>query len=642
MAMWIHVWKDILIICLLTFSLLSEANSLKQQRQNFILAEQMIKQGDEQGYAAIKTSLEKYPLYFYLQYQWLSKHLQQGAKVKAFIKANKGNRYTRQLRSNWLSHLYRQKKWREFTQNYKKSKSRLWQCRYQWARYKQNYQTLALKATRKIWLSGRSLPKDCDPLLKKFVQSKFFTQKIIWQRFKLAVNLRQAALARYLSKQLTDKALYKQANFWLKVIKNPVLIADTKFLRGLPQSPRSELFVYAMKRLINQDVERAFVLWRAQQSVVQLSKKQRYKVNRALALQFAFSKSTKAYALFKQLSHLDKVTREWAVRAALIEGNWSHVQQALNKLLMTEKKTQRWQYWQAKVFANMQQPERSTAIFKALAKERGYYGFMAADTLQKDYFWSDKPIVVEQQKRLDLLASKDFSIVEEFKVQGKQDEAKKFWWSVVRRFNKKDLLVAAKIAQQWRWHKQAILTVAQAKEWDDLALRFPIEYQAKIDENAKLQDLEPMIIYGLVRRESLFDQQANSPAGALGLMQVMPKTGRQVAKALQVTWHSKKDLLKAPINLKFGTFYYKQMLEKFGGNFALAAAAYNAGPHRVIRWLNHDNSYAADVWIETIPFKETRGYVAAVLTYALVYQYRTGGKGLKMRDMMGIIKARKS
>jgi len=240
------------------------------------------------------------------------------------------------------------------------------------------------------------------------------------------------------------------------------------------------------------------------------------------------------------------------------------------------------------------------------------------------------------------LASKDFSIIEEFKAQGKHDEAKKFWWSVVRRFNKKDLLVAAKIAQQWRWHKQAILAVSQVKEWDDLALRFPIEHQVKINENAKLQDLEPMIIYGLIRRESLFDEQANSPVGALGLMQIMPKTGKQVAKTLQMSWHSKKDLLNVPVNVRFGTFYYKQMLEKFAGNFALAAAAYNAGPHRVIKWLNHDNSYATDVWIETIPYKETRGYVAAVLTYALVYQYRTGGKGLKMLDMMGIIKARKS
>jgi len=640
--MWLHVWKNILIIYLLAFSLLSEANSLQQQRQNFILAEQMIKQRNDKGYAAIKTSLEKYPLYFYLQYQWLSKHLQQGVKVKAFIRANNGNRYTRQLRSDWLRYLYKHKKWREFTENYKYSKSRLWQCRYQWARYKQNYKTLALKATQKIWLTGHSLPKDCDVLLKKFVQSKFFTQKIIWQRFKLAVNASQPALARYLFKKLTDKALHKQASFWLKLMKKPKLIAHTQFLQGLPQTSRSELFVYAIKRLINQDVERALALWKRQQSTLQLSKKQRHKVNRALALQLAFSKSTKAYVLFKQLSHLDKVTREWAVRAALIEGNWSHVQQALNKLSVTEKKTQRWQYWQAKAFAKTQHPERSAAIFKVLAKERGYYGFMAADTLQKDYLWSDKPIVVEQQKRLDLLASKDFSIVEEFKAQDKHDEAKKFWWSVVRRFNKKDLLVAAKIAQQWRWHKQAILAVAQAQEWDDLVLRFPIEYKSKIDENAKLQDLEPMIIYGLVRRESLFDKQANSPAGALGLMQVMPKTGRQVAKALQVTWHSKKDLLKAPINLRFGIFYYKQMLGKFGGNFALAAAAYNAGPHRVIRWLNHDNNYAADVWIETIPFKETRGYVAAVLTYALVYQYRTGGKGLKMRDMMGIIKARKS
>ncbi len=640
--MWLHVWKSILMTYLLAFCLLSEANSLTQQRQDFIVAEQMIKQGDAKGYTAIKTRLKSYPLYFYLQYQWLSKHLEQASEIKAFIKANQGNPYTRKLRFDWLGYLYKQKKWHEFTKNYKNSKSRLWQCRYQWARYQQNYKTVALKATQKIWLTGRSLPKVCDPLLKKFKHSKFFTQKIIWQRFMLALYAKQAGLARYLVKQLRAKRLHQQAVFWLKLMQNPALVADIRFLQGLPSSARSELFVYAMQRLINQDVERALVVWEAQQAVLPLTQKQRDKVNRALALQFSFSKSTKAYALFQSVRHLDKVAREWAVRAALIEGNWSHVQQALNGLSITEKKTSRWQYWQAKAFAKTQQPKKSELIFKALAKERGYYGFMAADFLQQEYVWSNKPIVIEQQEILDLLASRNFSIVNEFKVQGKHDEAKNFWWRVVRQFNKKDLLVAAKIAQQWHWHKQAILTVAQAQAWDDLVLRFPIEHVSQIHENAQLHDLEPMIIYGLIRRESLFDERANSPVGALGLMQIMPKTGQQVAKALQISHYSKRDLLKAAVNLKLGAFYYKQMLGQFEGNFALAAAAYNAGPHRVIRWLKHDKHYTADVWIETIPFKETRGYVAAVLTYALVYQYRMGGKGLKMRDMMGIIKPRKS
>jgi soluble lytic murein transglycosylase len=182
------------------------------------------------------------------------------------------------------------------------------------------------------------------------------------------------------------------------------------------------------------------------------------------------------------------------------------------------------------------------------------------------------------------------------------------------------------------------LTVARAKSWDDVGLRFPIDYADEIKKNATLQGLDTPIIYGLVRRESMFDKLAHSPAGALGLMQIMPRTGRQIAKEMKLRWRSKSALLDAELNLKFGAYYYKQMLTKYEGNFALAAAAYNAGPHRVDRWIKTESGYPADIWVETIPYKETRGYVAAVLTYALVYQHRMGENKLTMQDFMLNIK----
>ena len=105
-------------------------------------------------------------------------------------------------------------------------------------------------------------------------------------------------------------------------------------------------------------------------------------------------------------------------------------------------------------------------------------------------------------------------------------------------------------------------------------------------------------------------------------------------KDLRQKWRSKSILLHAESNLKFGSFYYKQMLDKFDGNYVLAAAAYNAGPHRVNRWLNSDDSLPADVWMETIPYKETRGYVAAVLTYAMIYQQQITEKKTHISDFL--------
>jgi len=119
----------------------------------------------------------------------------------------------------------------------------------------------------------------------------------------------------------------------------------------------------------------------------------------------------------------------------------------------------------------------------------------------------------------------------------------------------------------------------------------------------------------------------------------MPKTGKQIAQQIGVPWKSKIDLLQVSTNIKFGTYYYKQMIDKFSGHLALAIAAYNAGPTGVKRWLKIDRNYATDVWIETIPYKETREYVAAVLTYTLIYQRRIGREKNLMIDFMNEIEA---
>ncbi|MCK5354357.1 MAG: transglycosylase SLT domain-containing protein, partial [Methyloprofundus sp.] len=475
------------------------------------------------------------------------------------------------------------------------------QCRYQWARYQLNYKTKALTATQKIWLTGRSLPKACDPLLAKFSSSSFLTQALIWQRFELAVKAKQFKLAAYLSKKLSNSTAQKVASQWLTLSNRPQLVATGSFLQGVSRDQQADMLVYAMKRLISQDVDKAIPIWQKNQPQYQLSQAQINKIERAIALQLAFNKSDQAYTWFTKLSTLDSTTRIWAVRAALIEQNWTHVQSALNKLTAQEKQKLRWKYWQARTYLQTNQQTKGLALFAELAKERDYYGFIAADYLQQDYRLQDKPIIFDEAKRAALLSSKSFKVINEFQLLQRDKEAQLNWWNALRNIKGNDLLIAAKIAQQWQWHKLAILTVAKVKSWDDVSLRFPIDYADKIQQNAHIQQLDQAIIYGLVRRESMFDEKAQSPVGALGLMQVMPRTGKQIAKEISFSLKSSSDLLEASTNIKFGAYYYKQMLDQFSGHYALAAAAYNAGPHRVIRWTKLEREFPADIWIETIP-----------------------------------------
>ncbi len=203
-------------------------------------------------------------------------------------------------------------------------------------------------------------------------------------------------------------------------------------------------------------------------------------------------------------------------------------------------------------------------------------------------------------------------------------EARREWMHAIKNLSRPQLLGAAKLAQRWNLDNLAIMTVARAGHRDDLALRFPLSYFQPVVYHAGQQQLDPAILYGLLRRESAFNSQAYSPAGARGLMQLLPQTGEQMARLLHDRWPSASVLFNPDANLRYGAAYFARMLDRFEHHHVLATAAYNAGPGRVSRWLPEGQAMPADIWMETIPFSETREYIAAVLEYAIVYQHRMG------------------
>lgn len=113
---------------------------------------------------------------------------------------------------------------------------------------------------------------------------------------------------------------------------------------------------------------------------------------------------------------------------------------------------------------------------------------------------------------------------------------------------------------------------------------------------------------------------ARSSSGALGVMQLMPSTAELVARKLGVSYKNNTSLTDPDLNIQLATNYLSQMLRRFDNNRILASAAYNAGPGRVNQWLDPDMPF--DVWIEIIPFSETRGYVQNVLMFSSIYSRR--------------------
>jgi len=606
--------------------------SLQDQRKEFLLTEKIIKKGGSPLLFSRDDVLLHYPLYPYLQYQWLQKNFAETKKIKDFLRYYKDTRYAGLLRYKWQIYLAKHKNWPEFIAQYKKTNNTKLQCYYYRAKYNLGAKTEALTGAKKLWVVGKSQPSECDPVFKALLGSSFLTKDMLWQRFDSAVSKRKLPVAKYV-KKLMSKNDQKTAQLWLNVHSNPSLIQNKKLLnKKLAQS--GLIFAHGIDRLARKNLKKAISLWDARKDEFTINEVTIRRIEQRLAMSLAYNRNDKAYQRLSKLSKPDEKAKEWRIRTALRAQNWPDVKESISALSKEDKKKEKWRYWLARASENTDKPKVANFIYSRLADERSYYGYLSAEKLNKQYQLSDNPIQVLPAMFKRFKNKKDFLVVAELIAVNKKLEAKRQWWYAVKKLDKKGILLAAKYAQELKWKQVAIFTLAKAKYWDDVAVRFPLAFKAQVQQNAKRQKLNPAIIFGLIRRESAFNKNARSPVGARGLMQIMPKTGQQIARELKEKWKSTNELLNPTTNLKYGSYYYKKLLNQFGGHYALAAAAYNAGPHRVNRWLPAANTMAADIWIETIPFKETRAYVSAVLTYALIYQKQLKKNILTMKDFM--------
>ena len=197
-----------------------------------------------------------------------------------------------------------------------------------------------------------------------------------------------------------------------------------------------------------------------------------------------------------------------------------------------------------------------------------------------------------------------------------------------------ELVQAAILAQRWGWHSRAIAAAASVGEFDDLSLRYPLPFQQTFQQYSAEASIPLTWAYGVARSESLFMRDVRSSAGAVGLMQLMPATGRKVAKQIRLPYLGLNTLTDPGSNIRLGTTYLSQMAERFGGNRVLATTAYNAGPHRVEDWLPETGTLDARVWIENIPFNETRQYVRRVMEAETIFHWRMTGQTRRLSDEM--------
>lgn len=147
------------------------------------------------------------------------------------------------------------------------------------------------------------------------------------------------------------------------------------------------------------------------------------------------------------------------------------------------------------------------------------------------------------------------------------------------------------------------------------------EYSDFVYKYSKIYNIDPLLVFSIIKAESNFNRNAVSTKGAVGLMQITPSTGQDISKQLRDKYFKREDLLNPELNIKYGCFYFKKMIDMYNGDINLALMAYNAGYGNVNKWID---KMGENLTIEEIPFYETRNYVKKINKYYNIYRYLYG------------------
>jgi len=603
---------------------------LAQQRQLYKKIKPDLQRGSTANFNSHRDQLKSYPLYPYLEYARISRNisLSNQQAIDDFLRHYGDVPVARTLRKRWLQVLYKRQRWPLFLSYYEPtSAATAQQCQYHYARYKSGLQKAALDDALRLWTVGKSQPQACDPLFKLLTDKNRITEAVAWQRYTLAVLNHKFQLARYIERFFVTAQYREKAAWYLAVDRNPTQVGNYALLAEDSADNRA-LIEHAIAHLARKRATEAMKHWaryRQTHSFDEAAQRRMlpHLVNGLHNQEYA--EAARGY-LNDNIALADSKLLEGQLRILLRAEQWLVLKKWITTLPEANRAEQHWRYWLARAqLMTSSDPEvidQAKTTFRELSRFRSFYGFLASDRVGNPYRMAENPLPIEPAT-IDALANSPAMLrVRELFAQDENLAARREWYATTKSLETEQWLVAAQIAHQQHWYPQSILAMAKARYWDDLDIRFPQPYRQAFEKQARAVDLPLTLLFAISRQESAFAAGVTSPAGARGLMQLMPATAKQVAKRHNIRYKSRQQLFDPEKNISLGSRYFKDLMQRFSDNRILSIASYNAGPHRVSRWRKKTaGKLPYDAWIETIPYRETRQYVKNVLAYTLIFAH---------------------
>lgn len=568
------------------------------------------------------------------------------AQITQRLAALQGSYWEDRLRADWLALLARREQWDLFDAQwplYRMRDERSLLCTgtlREWQRGTATSERAAADIAR-WWHAQREIDQGCAQAARLMLAKNALEEDVVWHRARLAMEVNQPSAAEQ-AMAMVDPARAKTVH---AIAKQPERYLNDKVTAF--RTSTKELVTLALIRLAANNPEAAVRALQNNRWRIQLTGEERSWVWGAIGKRQAQRLQDNALTSFAQgqanAMHDDHLA--WKTRAALRAGQWGVADNAIAAMSPEQQQDPTWVYWKARVklaqMPTQAQNEQAQAMLRSIASTRHFYGQLATEALGQGITLPTLPEPLSVDERLMARSNPGLQRALAAIRLGLRTEGNREWNYTVSLhtpggMNDRELLAAADWAcEQARWDR-CIYTSKRTQVAHEQSQRFPLPHRDLIATRAGAIGLDPGLVFGLIRQESRFVTNARSHVGASGLMQVMPPTAKWTAKRIGLRNFKTKDINDQTTNVRIGTAYLKMVIDDFEGSLPLAVAAYNAGPSRSRNWRNGP-ILPGDIWVENIPFEETRDYVKRVLANSVNYSALMSGQPQSLRERLGSV-----
>jgi len=615
--------------------------SFAQSDADVLAAKAAFEKGDRVKLAGLAPGLRGHVLEPYVEYWRLKLAIDDATSetIRDYLDRYPNTPLAEKLRVDWLKSLAKKSDWSRFALDYPPPSGEDVELACYGIQYRrQRDGDAALADARPLWLNGQATPDSCEPLFAALISRGDLSIADRVARFRLASEAGNVRLAHAIANDLPGGDRIAERDFYP---------ANKDFQRALTAGAFAwntgsgrELALYALERVARADAaaaRSAWVKWRDK-----LPDAERKYGNARLAYHATRQLNPSANDWFREVgdSPLAPELQAWRTRAALRALAWNDVLAAIDAMGESQRQESAWRYWKGRALAAKERTAEATALFETLAVETNFYGMLAAESLGRRFEPPKSEPLLSTTEALNAFGVRPaVQRVVKLSHLDMKPESQREWLFIVRAQPDDILLLAADYARRVGLYDRAVNTADRTTTRHDYSLRYLAPFRTEFDAASRSQDVDVALLYGIARQESRFSPDIVSSAGAVGLMQLMPGTARWVAKQLGRRDFRTGTIADVELNTQFGAYYFKYWFDRLDRMPALAAAAYNAGPGRAQAWRPPVPLEGA-VWVETIPFNETRDYVKKVLANSVVYAQAFGGSPPTLTSRLGVVAPR--